>query len=249
MSYIIFDLDETLLNNQREVSDYTKSVLDRLRSMGHKIVINTARSKMTNQVIFDRIQPDYAILCGGSGIIDKDGEYIYKCEIPKEKVRAISEELSSLGITFSVQGDPYLYSNNPEFTRFDVMHFNHDEFDYNFDSPKLIVNLADRDSEYFANKYDIEVVSYFGGPLYRFNHKDATKAKGNSALVKMLGGSESDIIAFGDDEGDVDMLQEAGIGVIMKNAKDSVKSKVSRVTEYTNDEDGVAKFLEKHFGI
>ena len=249
MNYIIFDLDQTLLNDKSEVTDYTKSVLERLRSMGNKIVINTARSRLMNQALFDRIEPDYAILCGGAGILDRDGNYIYKCEIPKEKVKELSLELANEGILFSVQGDPYIYSGDPNFNRFDVVHFEPKSFDYSFDAPKLLVTLGDRDSKYYAEKYDLDVVSYFGGPIYRFNHKDATKALGNSVLMNITGGSPADIIAFGDDEGDLDMLLEAGVGVIMKNAKDNVKSKVKYITDYTNDEDGVAKFLSEYFNL
>ena len=249
MSYIIFDLDDTLLDADSKVTDYTLSVLSALRALGHKIVINTARSRFMNQSCFDTIRPDYAILCGGAGILDSTDNYIYRREIPKEKVKAIADELNSMGRSFSVQAEPYLYSSNKDFNRCDVIHFDPENFEYNFDAPKFIVKLEEGEAEYFAKKYDLDVVAYFGGPLYRFNHKEATKAKGNTALVKMLGGSESDIIAFGDDLGDVDMLKEAGIGVIMKNAKDELKSQFAFVTEYTNKEDGVARFLVNHFNL
>ena len=249
MNYIVFDLDQTLLNDKSEVTDYTLAVLSKLRALGHKIVINTARSRLLNQAYFEKIQPDFAILCGGAGILDKNGTYVYQKEIPKEKVKAIAEELSSLGRPFSIQADTYIYSNNPDFKRFDVIPFNPDSFDYSFNSPKLIVKLEAGEDLYFREKYDLDVVPYFNGPLYRFNHRDATKAKGNAALVKLLGGSIDDVIAFGDDVGDIDMLKEAGIGVIMKNATDSVKAQFKYITEYTNDEDGVARFLEKHFGL
>ncbi len=249
MSYIVFDLDQTLLNDKSEVTNYTLDVLSEVRARGHKIVINTARSRFFNQKYFDRIAPDYAILCGGAGILDKNGAYVYKKEIPKEKVKEIARELSSQGKLFSIQADPYIYSNNPTFTRFDVVMFNPDRFNYSFDSPKLIVKLEAGEDKYFKEKYDLDVVPYFDGPLYRFTHKDATKAKGNAALAELLGGSLHDIIAFGDDVGDVDMLKEAGIGVIMKNAGERVKSQFQHITEYTNDEDGVARFLAKHFGL
>ena len=42
MSYIIFDLDQTLLNDEEQVTDYTKSVLEALRERGHKIGIGRA---------------------------------------------------------------------------------------------------------------------------------------------------------------------------------------------------------------
>ena len=53
MKYIIFDLDDTLLNDRREITPYTLEVLQKLQSMGHKLVYNTARSKDFVQKYFE----------------------------------------------------------------------------------------------------------------------------------------------------------------------------------------------------
>ena len=252
MSYIIFDLDQTLLNDEEQVTDYTKSVLEALRERGHKIVINTARSEIMTRELMARIEPDFTLLCAGAGILDREGRYVYRCEIPAQKSKAISLELAAAGKLFSIQGHPYFYTNNPAFTRFDTVQFSPENFAYDFDVPKFIANLgygADKEAEYFANKYNIDVTRYFNGPLYRFCHKDATKAKGNAALVALTGSPSDEVIAFGDDNGDLDMLLGASVGVAMKNGLDEVKEKVAHITEYTNNEDGVARFLVKHFAL
>ena len=56
------------------------------------------------------------------------------------------------------------------------------------------------------------------------------------------------MIAIGDNYNDMDMLQYAGVGIAMGNAPDIVKEKADDITA-TNDEDGVAKALEKYFFI
>ena len=53
-----------------------------------------------------------------------------------------------------------------------------------------------------------------------------------------------DIIAFGDDYADIGMLKLAGRGVAMGNAVEEVKA-IADVVIGTNDEDGIAAFLEK----
>jgi hydroxymethylpyrimidine pyrophosphatase-like HAD family hydrolase len=63
-----------------------------------------------------------------------------------------------------------------------------------------------------------------------------------------------EVIAFGDDVGDFEMISEAGVGVLMKNAKPSLieeagKYKNVTVSEYSNDEDGVARFIADYFGF
>ena len=69
------------------------------------------------------------------------------------------------------------------------------------------------------------------------------------ALAEILDIDLADVIAFGDDIGDLGMLKEAGVGVLMKNAKDHLKTEEYIISEFTNDEDGVARFLAKYFGL
>jgi len=58
-----------------------------------------------------------------------------------------------------------------------------------------------------------------------------------------LGLALEDVIAFGDNHNDKEMLTLVGEGVAMKNAKEDVKAIANRVLEWTNDEDGVAREL------
>ncbi|MBR6896348.1 MAG: HAD hydrolase family protein, partial [Lactococcus sp.] len=57
----------------------------------------------------------------------------------------------------------------------------------------------------------------------------------------------SNLIAFGDEHNDVEMLGFAGTGYAMKNASDVLLAHADHQIAYTNDEDGVAKTLEKLF--
>ena len=88
-----------------------------------------------------------------------------------------------------------------------------------------------------------------GGTFRRYNHIGATKALGNRNLMKLVGGKLEDVMAFGDDLGDLDMLREAGVGVLMKNARPELMGATSHISKYTNDEDGVARFLSDWFGV
>ena len=57
-----------------------------------------------------------------------------------------------------------------------------------------------------------------------------------------------EVIAFGDNYNDLDMLKFAGMGVVMGNADEAVKEQGDYVTS-TNTEDGVAKAIYKFLGI
>lgn len=247
---VIFDLDDTLLNNSSAVSEYTLGVLKKLQEMGHLIAFNTARSQMRSEDIYSVVKPDFAIYNGGAQITDKDGKTVFEAGIDKEVCNLLVPELFALTDRFSYQNADWFYSANEDYKAPDVkfFDFNNEEFptgSYKIiafsDNPECLLSVAE--------KYDLDFITYFGGPFCRFTKRGVTKAFGNRKLAEMIGSSLDDIIAFGDDTGDLDMLKEAGVGVIMKNAKDALKTEDLIVSDFTNDEDGVARFLAGYFNL
>jgi 4-alpha-glucanotransferase len=247
IKYIIFDLDDTLLDGKRAVTPYTKSVLEKLRAIGKVIVINTARSLMFAEKYIDIIDPDYTILNGGAMILDKERNVIYERKIDNEELKALLPELIGKAESVSVQTLDYVYSNDKGFTRFDVKYHDFANEPFTDSAYKILAHIDDENAKYIADKYSLTYIPYFDGSIKRFNHKSATKAIGNKALLKILGATVGEAITFGDDHGDVDMILEAGHGVIMKNATEKLKKTCKNVTDYPNTEDGVARYLEKLF--
>lgn len=250
MKYIIFDLDDTLLNDQRQVSDYTLSVLRRLQAMGHRTVINTARSKSYSQALFDRIQPDYAIFNGGAMIVDSRGTPIFRAELDLATTHAIISQLLTHTDNFSIQTEDAMYSNNGSYTGQNALAFDFARDPFPHAAQKIVASLPEEAPALaLAEEFDLAYTSYFSGPFRRFNHRDATKAMGNRNLVRITGGRMEDVLAFGDDLGDLEMLQQAGVGVLMKNARPELDSTGLTRSQFTNDEDGVARFLIHYFGL
>ena len=64
-------------------------------------------------------------------------------------------------------------------------------------------------------------------------------------MAKLLNISLSEIVSFGDDCNDLEMLQICGTGVAVSNAVAEVKTAADCVT-LSNDEDGVADWIEKN---
>ena len=81
-----------------------------------------------------------------------------------------------------------------------------------------------------------------------FNAAGVDKGVGLAMLRTKLGIDRMHVIAFGDNENDLEMLEGAGIGVAMGNSKQYVKDAANEVTG-DNDHDGVAEFLERFFGL
>ena len=73
----------------------------------------------------------------------------------------------------------------------------------------------------------------------------ATKAAGVDFICEYLDVPLKNTVAAGDERNDIPMLQEAHIGVAMKNAKEEVKACADYVTQRTNNEAGIAEVIEK----
>jgi hypothetical protein len=76
-------------------------------------------------------------------------------------------------------------------------------------------------------------------------HREAKKSKAVAALADNWGIRRSEIVAFGDDLNDVDMLKHCGVSVAMGNAVDEVKGIAAYICD-TNENDGVAKWIEEY---
>ena len=77
---------------------------------------------------------------------------------------------------------------------------------------------------------------------------DVSKGKALEFVMKHLSLKNDEVMAFGDEENDIPMLDAAGFSVVPSSAKDAVKAKADLVTA-SNAEDGVAAFLEDFFKL
>ena len=241
---IIFDLDDTVLY-RGTMSNRMYNTLKRCQNAGHKLVFNTARSLPYVNEIFDMVQPDYAILNGGALIVDQNKKVLFSKPIKKDEVNEIVKELLPYCLNFSVESTNGMYSSDKNYKRQNSKHFDfNNEFD--LDCFKLLPQCNFFDYiEDIANKYDLEFTHYLGGNWHRLTKKGITKWSGVEELIKLLNLEIKDTICFGDDLGDLEMIQKAGVGVAMANSVPAVLEKVNNVT-LSVLEDGVAVYLEKH---
>lgn len=72
-----------------------------------------------------------------------------------------------------------------------------------------------------------------------------TKGSGLQALTELLHIPMANVMAFGDGENDIEMLQAAGIGIAMENAMEEVKAAADDITA-DNNNDGITAALRKY---
>ena len=98
--------------------------------------------------------------------------------------------------------------------------------------------------------YDYNLsINTWGGPLniLECNPKNVTKASALTYLLDKLNMDQKDLIAFGDEHNDTEMLALAGYGYAMKNASSILLPYADSITDFTNNEDGVARQLIQLF--
>ena len=247
---IVFDMDDTLLKNDKTISDYTIKVLNELQKLGHKIVINTARSKYYNSEYFYQIKPDYAILNGGSLIIDKNEKTLQKSIILPNQMNELVKDFLKYTRNFSIQTYDDFLTNDHKYKGQNAKFFDFEHNEIKDEVYKIVVSFYDNeDAKFLAEKYNLDFVPYLDGKFVRFNKRNVSKHFGNESLSQLINIPLTHFIVFGDDLGDLEMIKKSGEGVLMKNSHLVEKFQNTIVTECTNDDDGVAKYLAKKFKI
>jgi len=176
-------------------------------------------------------------------------EIIYKKQIHHEVIRPLLLACDKHGIKTASQFEGVHYSNFDvvkewsEEKKFEMVDFAKHEkptekmyaIIRNAEDAKLIEN----------NLHDDLYLSVSRENFAMIMHKDATKSKAAKALSKFWDIAQSEIIAFGDDSNDIDLLLYAGIGIAMDNSIDEVKAVADQVCS-SNEEDGVAMWIKEN---
>ena len=243
MKYFIFDLDDTLLNDRREVSDYTLKGIGILKDNNFLIVINTARSYKATKKIYDLINPDYCICNGGASIYDSKSNLICKRTISLNHTNEFLNLIKKSNdvIDFSIQTLEYLYTNNQEYvSRNNQATYNDFHDSLNEEAVKVLIASNDYEKwKKLALKYGYQTERYFNGIWFRIS--PSNKYKGNLDLYKLLNDENPIDYVFGDDRGDLEMIKNAFCGVLMNNSQ--FINDEYNISKFSNEEDGVIKYM------
>jgi len=246
---VVMDLDNTLLRNDKSVSKYTKTTIERIKNNKVPIVFATARPERGAQNI--EITPD-GIISNNGAIVKYGQKIIYNQYIPTsicdELIKSFINNKEVLGIT--VEDNNVIHTNckkeefenladfwRPVFTDFKEIP--------NTEIYKMAIHTQNKKGLMDTlNKYsEFQIRSSTGEYWHILTHKDATKMNAINALADFLNIEIKNIIAFGDDNNDLEMVKNCGVGVAVSNAIADVRKVADFITK-SNDKDGVAIFLE-----
>jgi len=250
---IATDLDGTLLRTDKTISEHSKTTLRQCREAGIKVVYATGRGSSAEMIVPAELFDGRITMNGAIGKINN--EEVYRRIIRYQTVRPVLMACDKRGISITSENSNMHYSNFvvsdrwPYITDFKVVDFS----EHRLDAEKIYIPSPSQeditfikqilpDDLYFLRTVDDE------GFLGQIMHREATKALAVTALARHWGLSQTDIVAFGDDFNDIDMISSAGIGVAMENAHDDVKAAADFICS-NNDDDGFAEWLLSNVDI
>lgn len=263
MKAVALDLDGTLLNSKKEISEENKNILKKLSENGVEILIVTGRPYPITKKIAESLEIPLTVICyNGARVMNlKTDEIIFEKVLEEKQVLKIIEfcrknkkdlnlfqndiwyveDLESIGTKY--------YKKNsrlePILKSFDT-----------FDSFKMIKSII-IDENNVLEEVEKELREILGNSVYftysqdkylEILNKDVNKGLTLKNILEEKGIEMSKCIAFGDAHNDLEMLELSGVGVAMGNAHEILKSRVQHITD-TNDNDGVGKFLKKFYDI
>ncbi len=242
-----FDLDGTLLRSDSTISDRTLSALEACRAAGMKLIVATGRSpKTASMVLPETFSPTGLVCYNGAQIWNGGGclaQNALEPDLAKKIIRAIRRVSPQAKLYAGI--DDVLYCEHPK---------DPEIFRQVTDLPTLIdtpvakvvldeMPTLDADLIRGCLPAGCRFIITCGGRLGEIMTPTATKAWGLRTLAERWGIDMSEVIAFGDETNDAEMIAESGFGVAMANAHSEILGIADHVTA-SNDEDGVAVMLE-----
>jgi Cof subfamily protein (haloacid dehalogenase superfamily) len=110
------------------------------------------------------------------------------------------------------------------------------------DEPALLDEIIPLIPESFMEKYTVVKSTPF---FLEILNKEVHKGAALERLATHLGLDRSEVMALGDNENDVTMIEYAGLGIAMANATENVKNAADIITA-SNDEHGVAEAIKQY---
>lgn len=265
---ICMDMDGTLLNSKKEISERSIRAIEKAHDLGIKVVIATGRIFVSAEYYGDIIGVKAPIIASnGAYVREKDkNEAIYEEGLGEENYKLILEMLDKYDIVPHFYTDCTIYTGKLVHSSLSYNNANKnmpinrqvkiriiDNWDKFISSERpnfLKVMVVDDDGEKinrakeeFKKLNKFQVVSSLKNS-FEIMSKSTSKGKALSRLCDYYEISKEEVIAIGDNENDISMITYAGLGVAMGNGEEEVKNIADYITD-TNDEDGVAKVIEK----
>lgn len=273
---VILDMDGTLLDDRKRIPCRNITVLQKLYKMGVVVMVATGRRYLFAKPVLEKLDFPVAILPNNGNCLwltENDCKICAKY-IPERIFKSVLKEGHSRNLYPVLHVDHY-DEGYDYITEFDFSHPAYNSYIrignkrhrvvknlFNLANPNVMImcyadnfNKLKEFRKTIQKKFPKSLHSHITlslkriGPLLEISHHEGTKWNTAVDYASAKGIKPSEIIAVGDDSNDIKMLKNAGLGIAMKNAIPQAKKVADLVTEFDNNQAGVARILETVFNI
>lgn len=261
---VCLDLDGTLLDDNKKISEENKEAIKYVQSKEGQIILCSGRQINLMKDYKDEINAsEYVIGCNGAIIYDyKNNQSIFEANVAEDLVdnlydycirnnylaridtkyaRYISDMNYFISKEVKMEENINKFINENKVLQFTIGTKTENQIDEVIE----YVNSLNRKDIKIENRYHIKTKQF---EIWAINiiNKNASKGNAINGLCKYLKINIDEVIAIGDDLNDISMIKTVGCGVAMGNAKEKVKEFAKEVTLSSN-ENGVSKILRNKF--
>ncbi|QDK71181.1 sugar-phosphatase [Lactococcus protaetiae] len=259
---VAIDLDGTLLNPNRQITDKVKLAVAKAKEVGVKIVITTGRPLPGVTDILKTLdlteQSDYVITYNGALVQRATGEEFIKETLSAEDWLDLDAAARKIGLPIHAITRKGIYTPNRDLGKYTVHEAQMVNMPLYFRQPEEIaaleiakVMMVDEPEalddgiaylpfEFFERYNMVKSTPYY----LEFMNKKASKGSAVKHLAEKLYLDLDEIMAIGDEENDRSMLEVAGHPVVMENGKAELKKIAKHITK-SNEESGVAHAINE----
>lgn len=271
---IILDIDGTLVNSQKVVSERTKMTLLTAQKRGIKLILASGRPIRGMLDLIHELEMDkhhgLVVAYNGASVMDCESkEIVFNKAMTPMEAQSVLNHVKNFKVIPMIAKDDTMYVNNVYngMLNLNQKPFNIIEYEARggnyllceksdlaefVDFPLNKILLAGQ-PEYLKEVYQkisepfVDKLSsmFTASVYYEFTAKGIDKANALNEVLAPMGILPEDTISFGDGQNDLSIIKFAGIGVAMGNAVEELKNAADEIT-LSNDEDGIAVILEKY---
>lgn len=257
---IVLDLDGTLLTDEKNISIKTKHTIMKAKEQGHQVMIATGRPFRASKHIYKELQLNTPIVNFNGAYVHHPLNRNYSPQHSPIQLSTVTDIVESLhpynlsNIIAEVMDDIYverhdkqllsvLGMGNPKITTGKIRDHLKDH------ATSMLLHVEEHEVALIRSHLEdtkAELIDHrrWGDPYHVIEivRNGIHKAIGLDHVARSMQIPKDRIIAFGDEDNDLEMLEYAGIGVAMGNAIDEVKNIADHIT-LSNNQDGIAEIL------
>lgn len=270
---VVTDLDDTLLNNQQRITPYSESVLKALRAKGIALCFASGRDERMMSAYVQQVGGcDYLICNNGAVVLDAQRQILHSSFLARQDTEAILSYLVEQQIPCLLQAKGAFYASDngkPLTDRVRTSRQRSVEIGYPVEFRILTLHDAAeegalevgekivtyetredqrRDYREFLKTFPGAICEATGYGLMGVFHKDVSKQAALERVMAHLGIGSDQVCVFGDYDNDLSMFACADHRVCVANGVPALKAAATAITA-SNNEDGVAKYLEEFLEI